>query len=107
MITPLPAFYIKTGNWHRIVRASDPMEAATQAIEQIYNSNNNKSYKVGVVTMIWDLKDKRDNNIEKQLFLYTPAILANAGFYEIAKKLDVYASDILKDMKNKKEQDNL
>lgn len=98
----LPAYYVKTGNWNKIVRAVDPMEAATLAIEQIYNSNNNKQYKVGVVTLIWDLKDKRDNNLEKQLYLYTPAILANAGYHDIAKKLDEYSQEVLKEMKGNK-----
>lgn len=101
MITTVPTFFVKSGNWSKIVRASDPMEAATVAIEQIYNSANSKTYKVGVVTLIWDVKDKRDNNLDKQLYLYTPAILANAGFHEIAKQLDEYANGIIKEMQKK------
>lgn len=101
MITTVPTYYVQSGNWTKIVRAADPMEAATIAVEQIYNSSNSKTYKVGVVTLIWDVKDKRNNDLEKQLYLYTPAILANAGFHDIAKKLDEYASSILKVMTSK------
>jgi hypothetical protein len=107
MITTVPTYFVQSGNWTKIVRATDPMEAATVAIEQVYNSADSKTYKVGVVTLIWDVKDKRDNNLDKQLYLYTPAILANAGFHDIAKKLDDYANGVIKGMTDKNKSEDV
>lgn len=86
-------FQVASGNWKKNVRASSCMEAATVAVEQIFKSRK-RNYTFGALISVWEMKHKKLGREDKQMFLYAPLILANAGEYgssrQLQKNIDHY-----------------
>lgn len=58
------------------------MEIATQAVENLLNSDKKASFGA-----ILEIKNELMNE-DQYLYVYTPHILANAGAFQLATKLD-------------------
>ena len=75
-------------NWHKKLKASinsNPTEIATQCVEQLINSiGENDEIEFGAILIISHNKMKTE---DEYLVLYTPHVLANAGFYTDAEEL--------------------
>lgn len=79
-------FHVASGNWEKSVRALSCIEAATVAVEQIFKSRK-RNYTFGALISVWEMKYKKLNREDRQMFLYAPLILANAGEYSSSKQL--------------------
>lgn len=75
-------------NWQKSIKAninSSPTEIATQCIEQLINSlEGDEEIEFGAILLIHNNKMKSE---DEYLVVYTPHILANAGYYKDAEEL--------------------
>ena len=77
-------------DWKQSLKAnidSNPGEIATQCVENLITSLKNEDDEVsfGAIIGISHSKMKSD---DEHYFMYTPLVLANAGFYEDAEALE-------------------
>jgi hypothetical protein len=75
------------------VSAPDPIEAATVAIEELRSLKG--SFEIGTILLVQDCKTN-----EKQ-YILAEIILANAGLYDIARKVGETHQKFLKSKKKK------
>ena len=82
----MKSYQVASGNWKKIVKASNPMEAATVAVEKIFKDDS-QNYTFGALVSVWDTKYKKLGREDKQLFVYTPLVMANAGEHNSSRQL--------------------
>ena len=79
-------------NWQKSIKASidsNPTEIATKCVETLINSlEGDEDIEFGAILMIHHDKMKSE---DEYLVVYTPHILANAGYYSDAEELKIAA----------------
>jgi len=79
-------------NWQKDIKASiksNPTEIATQCIENLINSlEGDEDIEFGAILIVHHDKMKSE---DEYLVLYTPHVLANAGYYSDAEELKIAA----------------
>ena len=75
-------------NWQKSIKASinsNPTEIATQCVENLINSlEDDEDVDFGAILILHHNKMKSE---DEHLVLYTPHVLANAGYYTDAEEL--------------------
>ncbi len=75
-------------NWQKSIKAnikSNPTEIATQCVENLINSlEGDEDVEFGAILLIYHNKMKSE---DEYLVVYTPYVLANAGYYTDAEEL--------------------
>jgi hypothetical protein len=83
---------IEGTNWQKNIKASinsNPTEIATQCIENLINSlEGDEDIEFGAILIVHHDKMKSE---DEYLVLYTPHVLANAGYYSDAEELKIAA----------------
>jgi hypothetical protein len=80
-------FLCKSGGWSSIVNADDASEAVTLAVTEAlehFAAKDEPNFIVGSLIMSQEIKE----DFEAATYFSTPAILANAGFHDLAKDLE-------------------
>ena len=80
-------FYVVCADWEGCIPANNPSEAAAIAIELSYKKYG-KNMCISPTISVIDLPKLHDSldAVEHVHLLYTPEVLANAGFHDLSKK---------------------
>jgi len=81
----MKSYIVASGNWEREVNAKNYMDAATLAVEEIFQLPEAATF--GALISVWEKKHRDARKIEKQMFIYAPLVLANAGEYTLSEEL--------------------
>jgi hypothetical protein len=80
-------YLCKSGGWHSVINAEDATEAVTQAMTEAlihFASTDQANFVVGTAIMCQEITE----DLENAHFFSSSAILANAGFHDLAKDLE-------------------
>ena len=80
-------FLCKSGGWQSVINAEDAAEAVTQAMTEAlihFATTDQPNFVVGTAIMCQEINE----DLEKAYFFSSSAILANAGFHDLAKDLE-------------------
>ncbi len=81
-------FLCKSGGWTCVVQAEDWADAASKAVTEAlmyFVEKDQDNFVVGSVILCQEIVE----DLESCTFFYTPAVLADAGFHDLAKDLTV------------------
>jgi hypothetical protein len=87
-------YLVSSANWESVVKSESEVEAATKAVNEIYNED--LEMKISPTIMVTNLSafSKSDQNIDICSFCYSPKILSNAGLHDLSKDLDQIINQI-------------
>lgn len=80
-------YLCKSGGWTAVINAEDAAEAATKAVTQAlehFATKDEPNFVIGSLILCQEIVE----DLETATYLYSGAILANAGFHELAKDLE-------------------
>jgi hypothetical protein len=80
-------FFCKSGGWTSVINAEDAAEAVTQAMTEAlehFATTDQSNFVVGSAIMCQEINE----DLENAKFFHSSAILANAGFHDLAKDLE-------------------
>lgn len=80
-------FFCKSGGWSSVVLAGDAAEAATKAVTEAledFAMHDQKNFVIGSLILCQEIIE----DLETATYLYSPMVLADAGFHELAKDLE-------------------
>lgn len=80
-------FLCKSGGWTSIVQAEDWADAASKAVIEAlthFAEKDEPNFVIGSLIMCQEIVE----DLETATYFYTPVILADAGFHELAKDLE-------------------
>ncbi len=80
-------FFCKSGDWASVINAEDAAEAVTQAMTEAlvhFATTEQENFVVGSAIMCQEINE----DLENARFFHSGAILANAGFHDLAKDLE-------------------
>jgi len=88
-------FFISSSDWEAVTEGSDATEAATLALEQRMEEFP-ESTNISSIILALNITSELANNSgsDKIELLYSPKILANAGYHEESKKLQTIIEEI-------------
>ena len=79
-------FLCTSGGWTSVVSAEDASDAASKAVVEAlthFAEKDEPNFVVGSLIMCQEIVQ----DLEKATYFYTPAVLADAGFHDLAKDL--------------------
>jgi hypothetical protein len=81
-------FICKSGGWTSIVQAEDCADAASKAVIEAlthFAEKDEPNFVIGSLIMSQEIIE----DLESATYFYTPVVLADAGFHDLAKDLQV------------------
>ncbi len=80
-------YLCKSGGWTAVINAEDATEAVTKAVTQAlehFAVKDEPNFVIGSLILCQEIVE----DLETATYFYSGAILANAGFHELAKDLE-------------------
>lgn len=80
-------YLCKSGGWTSIINAEDATEAVTKAVTEAlehFATKDEPNFVIGSLILCQEIVE----DLETATYFYSGAILANAGFHELAKDLE-------------------
>ena len=89
-------YYVECANWKSLQYSNNPMEAATEAFEEVLCKYKKKTEVSPVITVLDLTTSMQDITLEDNIhFVYTPTVLANAGLHSLSSNFQ----DIIDNLK--------
>lgn len=89
-------YLVTSGDWKKTVAAESYMEAATVAVEKIFQTTQNFTF--GAVVGVIEQKYFRKDDLNQMRYIYGPTVLANAGRYSLAQQLEKKIDEMKKSL---------
>lgn len=83
----LKLFFTSSANWEAVVTAGNPTEAATKAVEFVFEQDRDMKISPTIMSLDLSSEETQEGNLSNFEFIYAPQALSDAGLHKVSKTL--------------------